>query len=548
MLTGQINHYGGNVVDPTARELLSETQSQVQDLQDNAVVLNGFFDDTLGWWQQAKGEEKREDSVIVHGREITQNTGNREVSPFMVTQTKVNYSSDTGELFTRITDTYHELIGEGEITAERDSSTPNFTVTGATAYNKFKGNVGVCASTYRVYDVGYTDEELGGRGASKSCAGGFMAYRHGAYRQGKNGGSYSIGGEFYMINEPTYPDENDFYGNDPHFRYKTWTAAIHVGAGGTAPVTAGILINGFSASAYPRYTSGIYNGIVIGASSMKINGMNSTETVGINAGSWTKSGFYGYTFLNAGYAPRILKSRGSALFETPGTKFLNPNGDMPFAISSRGTPYFDFKTGSESDYYDNGIPVERPTDTTRARIGYVASSQSLNISSNGILKLTANRTFTSSTDTSVDGGNDSTNESDTVTTVSYTMSGTAFLSSVPVNLGTALQKWDNIYANADVITTSDRNFKKDIQDVDKKLLRAWSKVNYKVFKFKSGNRKHIGVIAQDIDEAFQSEGLNARDYGLFCEDVDESGNTTLGVRYSEVLALECAYLRSKIGA
>ena len=28
MLTGQINHYGGNVVDPTARELLTETKSQ----------------------------------------------------------------------------------------------------------------------------------------------------------------------------------------------------------------------------------------------------------------------------------------------------------------------------------------------------------------------------------------------------------------------------------------------------------------------------------------------------------------------------------------
>ena len=69
-----------------------------------------------------------------------------------------------------------------------------------------------------------------------------------------------------------------------------------------------------------------------------------------------------------------------------------------------------------------------------------------------------------------------------------------------------------------------------------------------VFKFKNGNRKHIGVIAQDIDEAFKSEGLNARDFGLFCEDVDESGNTILGVRYAECLALECAYLRSKIGA
>ena len=67
MLTGQINHYGGNVVDTTARNLLSETQSQVQDLQDNAVVLNGFFDDTLGWWPQVKGEDKSTDSRFADG-------------------------------------------------------------------------------------------------------------------------------------------------------------------------------------------------------------------------------------------------------------------------------------------------------------------------------------------------------------------------------------------------------------------------------------------------------------------------------------------------
>ena len=128
------------------------------------------------------------------------------------------------------------------------------------------------------------------------------------------------------------------------------------------------------------------------------------------------------------------------------------------------------------------------------------------------------------------------------------MTETDFSPSAPANLGTADSKWDNIYANADVITTSDRNAKRDISEIDGRVLRAWAKVNYKAFKFKSGDRIHVGVIAQDIDEAFKSEGLDARDFGLFCEDTDENGNVILGVRYSECLALECAYLRSKIGA
>ncbi len=564
MLTGQINHYGGNVVDPTARELLSETQSQVQDLQDNAVVLNGFFDDTLGWWQQAKGEEKREDSVIVHGREITQNTGNREVSPFMVTQTKVNYSSDTGELFTRITDTYHELIGEGEITADRDSSTPNFTATGATAYNKFKGNVGVCASTYRVYDVGYTDEELGGRGASKSCAGGFMAYRHGAYRQGKNGGSYTIGLETYTFNVPTYPDSSDFYGNSDnidHFSFNTWSCGYHCGVGGTHPVTTGILINGFSTDTYPTYTSGAYSGITIGKSAMKINGTNSPYTVGVNMGSWSKSSYYGHKAIRVGYAPRTLSVRGSALMEAPSFKFLNPNGDMPVVISAgniiengeivRGyTPYLLFKTGADSS--------ERPADVSRAKIGYNTANQYLNTVSDGDIRFVVNGTFSSTANPSQDSDQDPTIPINTETdAIIYKFQGSSFISSVTAsteetplyaNLGSASYKWGNIYANNGTINTSDRNAKRDILDIDERILRAWAKVNYKAFKFKSGDRIHVGVIAQEIDEAFKSEGLNARDYGLFCEDTDEDGNKILGVRYSECLALECAYLRNRLGA
>ena len=116
------------------------------------------------------------------------------------------------------------------------------------------------------------------------------------------------------------------------------------------------------------------------------------------------------------------------------------------------------------------------------------------------------------------------------------------------SLGSATYKWGNIYANNGTINTSDRNLKENIQDIDDRVLKAWSKVGYKIFKFKGGDRKHFGVIAQDVDDAFKSEGLNAREFGLFCEDVDENGNKILGVRYSECLALECAYLRNRLGA
>ena len=584
-----------------------ETNSRVDELESRAVILNGEFDDTAGWWKQMQnGHEgdlgdKREDSVIVHKRELVENFKSRDVSPAIVTQTLVSYSHDGGENFTRMSNSYHELIVSGTANVGEDSVSPNFTPVGATVFNKAKGCVGVNGIIARVDDVHYSDTALDGIGSSKSCGMGSIVSRRADYAQGKTGLSYSIGIESVVYNlaeEDGIEGTAGYFGNPEIWHYDTWTNCLHLVGGARRPVTAGILINGKSShqikvdindkpvydaqdkviveNGSPRVyhhdayvENGMYNGIYIGASAMKIrrvpvrgengniqtdtNGNvimtsgNSHLTAGINTSNWRENGSHGFTFLKAGYAPRILTSRGSALFETPGVKFLNADGYMPVAIScvdtytykddnnqtqtAHGTPYLDFKIGSANDFYENNIPKERPTDTTRSRIGYVSTSETLNISSDGGIKFLISRDFSENT-----------------AQKTYSMTETDFSPSAPVNLGTSANKWDNIYANADVITTSDRNFKEDISDIDEKILRAWSKVNYKVFKFKNGNRKHIGLIAQDIDEAFKSEGLNARDYGLFCEDTDEDGNKILGVRYSECLALECAYLRNRLGA
>lgn len=523
----------------TEEEAYAQTNERVKTLEDNAVMLNGFFDDTLGWWQQAKGEDKREDSVIVHGREIVQNTGNIEVSPAACTQTIITYYADDGEKFTRVAGDYHEVIVQGAADVDGDSSTPNFTAAAATCYNKAKGNVGVTAVTGRVCDVHYTNAELADYNghANKSCGGFFYAERHADYEQG----GYSIGMETYTLNYPdgdSLDDSKGYPGNPDAFDYIGWQCGYHCVGGGKRPISAGILINGLSASG-----NGMYNGIVIGASAMRINDGNSPDTVGVNMASWTpaKHGFYG---TKCGYAPRFAKVNGLSLTESEGVKFLNPDGNMPVAISAveeytdngntvKGVPYLDFKIGTASVFYDvTGKPVERPNDTTRARVGYDSNTSSMNLSSDGSIKFRTGRNYSDNT----------------VQTVDYTMSGSGLVPSSAVNLGSSANKWDNIYANADVITTSDMNMKEDIQDIDERLLKAWSKVNYKVFRFKNGKRRHVGVIAQEIQSAFESEGLNAKDFGLFCEDKDENGNIVLGVRYSECLALECALLRKKIGA
>ena len=135
-------------------ERLSELDETISALDEDAILTNNQFDDTLGWWAQVQnghrvkvGDEwitdlgdKRADSIIVHKRELTENYLNLDVSPAIVTQTTVSYNptSTDGENFTRMASEYHELIGEGYCNATQDHSTPNFTAMGATCYNKFK--------------------------------------------------------------------------------------------------------------------------------------------------------------------------------------------------------------------------------------------------------------------------------------------------------------------------------------------------------------------------------------------------------------------------
>lgn len=143
------------------------------------------------------------------------------------------------------------------------------------------------------------------------------------------------------------------------------------------------------------------------------------------------------------------------------------------------------------------------------------------------------------------------------------------------DLGTAAFRWKEIYAANGTINTSDAREKTvRVDGIDPAVLRAWGKVNFSQYKFnaaiaeKGDNaRWHFGVIAQQVKEAFESEGLDAFEYGLLCFDTwedtydyeyDDQGNKTgnkikvinagerYGIRYEEALALECAYLRSKL--
>jgi hypothetical protein len=150
-----------------------------------------------------------------------------------------------------------------------------------------------------------------------------------------------------------------------------------------------------------------------------------------------------------------------------------------------------------------------------------------------------------------------------------------------VDLGASNLRYDDIYATNSSIQTSDRNEKQDIEELSdaeqrvavacKGLMRKY-RWRDSVAKKGDNARTHFGIIAQDLQDAFTAEGLDAGDYAMFTSNTwwekeisvdaveadEENGieakdaytyidtkeeategyteKTRLGVRYSELLA------------
>jgi hypothetical protein len=119
-----------------------------------------------------------------------------------------------------------------------------------------------------------------------------------------------------------------------------------------------------------------------------------------------------------------------------------------------------------------------------------------------------------------------------------------------IDLGNASVRWDDIYATNGTIQTSDANEKQDIEALSEAETRVAvaAKALLRKFRWRSAveekgdeARIHFGIIAQDLQAAFEAEGLDAGDYAMFIHSTwtdEETGEerSRMGVRYSELLA------------
>lgn len=88
------------------------------------------------------------------------------------------------------------------------------------------------------------------------------------------------------------------------------------------------------------------------------------------------------------------------------------------------------------------------------------------------------------------------------------------------------------YTNSGTMVTSDKNKKNSISTPSDCYVRLFDAINLRRFKYNDGasDRYHLGVIAQELEEAMRSVGISSQDFGGLV--IDEQGNYF--VRYDEI--------------
>lgn len=215
-------------------------------------------------------------------------------------------------------------------------------------------------------------------------------------------------------------------------------------------------------------------------------------------------------------------------------------------------------SGNQPTFISRGVnDYAVPHDETM-RIGHYNSStdtftEDLSVTTGGLFKVKD-----ATIGTILSGGVNEIYIADTV--CGLRMSGGGQNNIIPVNgsgistdgltdLGSAVDRFDTVFATTGSINTSDANQKQQIEELSEAELRVALSCKGLLRKFKLNSavdikgddaRIHVGIIAQDLKAAFEAEGLDAGEYGMFTESTGIDGlgveRTALGVRYSELLA------------
>ena len=114
-------------------------------------------------------------------------------------------------------------------------------------------------------------------------------------------------------------------------------------------------------------------------------------------------------------------------------------------------------------------------------------------------------------------------------------------------LGLARQRWNAVYAATGTIQTSDRNAKHDIAYGLEGYGGLFDALRPASFRFNQNesNRAHLGLIAQDVEEALAACGVDSQDFAGFIKSPREDGSGyDYALRYSEFIPLCIAQIQT----
>lgn len=139
-----------------------------------------------------------------------------------------------------------------------------------------------------------------------------------------------------------------------------------------------------------------------------------------------------------------------------------------------------------------------------------------------------------------------------------------------IYLGSANNRWKTVYGVNSFNSSSDLRLKEDVSPVSDAVLDVWEYIDWKTFKRKEAVQRegvdkarcHSGLVAQEVQAAFEAAGLDACAYGFFCHDKwtaqeevkDKDGHVVqhareagdvYSLRYEEALCIEAAYQRRR---
>ena len=120
-------------------------------------------------------------------------------------------------------------------------------------------------------------------------------------------------------------------------------------------------------------------------------------------------------------------------------------------------------------------------------------------------------------------------------------------------LGNANGLWHRVWAVDDVIQTSDLTEKNSISYDMERYAALFDRLKPAHYKLNAGTsgRVHVGMIAQDVEEAMTAVGLTGQEFAGICKAAKDEGGYSYFLRYGEFIALcidQIQKLKTRIAA